>query len=221
MHFFRKTFSKDLESQRLSFQSFWFTLQWSWSRNDSLILLFSRTFAVYTVYSGQKNNNRFALWDAAPGLRMHPTACSSFLSCIIHHLAPPHVSPFCSFEGIFVVRDVVFLFVFQSCMLIWWLSFHFSVDVWSVGCIMAEMVRGSVLFPGTDRILKLKLHPDPPKMPSRLILCLASCSYLCTRWENLPSYQARLMSDVSVGIGFFRWLSWRGVNLFHGRWFHR
>lgn len=27
------------------------------------------------------------------------------------------------------------------------------VDVWSVGCIVAEMVRGSVLFPGTDRIL--------------------------------------------------------------------
>lgn len=27
------------------------------------------------------------------------------------------------------------------------------VDVWSVGCIVAEMIRGSVLFPGTDRIL--------------------------------------------------------------------
>lgn len=27
------------------------------------------------------------------------------------------------------------------------------VDVWSVGCIIAEMIRGSVLFPGTDRIL--------------------------------------------------------------------
>lgn len=28
-----------------------------------------------------------------------------------------------------------------------------AVDVWSVGCIVAEMIRGSVLFPGTDRIL--------------------------------------------------------------------
>lgn len=27
------------------------------------------------------------------------------------------------------------------------------MDVWSVGCIVAEMIRGSVLFPGTDRIL--------------------------------------------------------------------
>lgn len=34
----------------------------------------------------------------------------------------------------------------------------FSVDVWSVGCIMAEMVRGSVLFPGSDRILPLIHH---------------------------------------------------------------
>lgn len=34
-------------------------------------------------------------------------------------------------------------------------SFHFlfSVDMWSVGCIMGEMIKGAVLFPGTDRIL--------------------------------------------------------------------
>lgn len=33
------------------------------------------------------------------------------------------------------------------------ISFLFSVDMWSVGCIMGEMVKGAVLFPGTDRIL--------------------------------------------------------------------
>lgn len=27
------------------------------------------------------------------------------------------------------------------------------VDIWSVGCIMGEMVKGSVIFQGTDRIL--------------------------------------------------------------------
>lgn len=27
-----------------------------------------------------------------------------------------------------------------------------NVDIWSVGCIMGEMIRGSVLFPGTDHI---------------------------------------------------------------------
>lgn len=29
----------------------------------------------------------------------------------------------------------------------------FSVDIWSVGCIMAELLTGRTLFPGTDRIL--------------------------------------------------------------------
>ena len=28
-----------------------------------------------------------------------------------------------------------------------------NVDVWSIGCILGEMIRGSVMFPGTDRIL--------------------------------------------------------------------
>jgi len=33
--------------------------------------------------------------------------------------------------------------------MMWW----FSVDMWSVGCIMAEMLTRKVLFPGQDRIL--------------------------------------------------------------------
>ena len=28
-----------------------------------------------------------------------------------------------------------------------------AVDIWSVGCIMAELLTGRTLFPGTDRIL--------------------------------------------------------------------
>lgn len=31
--------------------------------------------------------------------------------------------------------------------------FIFLVDIWSVGCIMAELLTGRTLFPGTDRIL--------------------------------------------------------------------
>lgn len=31
--------------------------------------------------------------------------------------------------------------------------FFCSVDIWSVGCIMAELLTGRTLFPGTDRIL--------------------------------------------------------------------
>ena len=32
----------------------------------------------------------------------------------------------------------------------------FSVDLWSVGCIMAEMLTGKTLFPGTDRKFLIK-----------------------------------------------------------------
>lgn len=106
-----------------------------------------------------------------------PFACYSFVS---------HTSPhdfffylFCHLMVCSVVVCISFFCFLQPCMLIGWLSFHFSVDVWSVGCIMAEMVRGSVLFPGTDRILEFNISPNPPlpllpsKTPSCLILFLA------------------------------------------------
>ena len=34
-----------------------------------------------------------------------------------------------------------------------WMHYDEKVDMWSVGCIMAELLTGQVLFPGTDRIL--------------------------------------------------------------------
>lgn len=32
--------------------------------------------------------------------------------------------------------------------------YFFPVDIWSVGCIMAEMITGRPLFKGNDRILQ-------------------------------------------------------------------
>uniref|UniRef100_A0A8C9ZDV6 mitogen-activated protein kinase n=1 Tax=Sander lucioperca TaxID=283035 RepID=A0A8C9ZDV6_SANLU len=34
-----------------------------------------------------------------------------------------------------------------------WMHYNMTVDIWSVGCIMAELLTGQTLFPGTDRIL--------------------------------------------------------------------
>lgn len=34
-----------------------------------------------------------------------------------------------------------------------WMHYNQTVDIWSVGCIMAELLTGRTLFPGTDRIL--------------------------------------------------------------------
>uniref|UniRef100_A0A8C5HYP2 mitogen-activated protein kinase n=1 Tax=Gouania willdenowi TaxID=441366 RepID=A0A8C5HYP2_GOUWI len=34
-----------------------------------------------------------------------------------------------------------------------WMHYNMTVDIWSVGCIMAELLTGRTLFPGTDRFL--------------------------------------------------------------------
>lgn len=35
-----------------------------------------------------------------------------------------------------------------------WMHYTNTVDMWSVGCIMAELLTGKTLFPGSDRILQ-------------------------------------------------------------------
>ncbi|KAG2469387.1 MK11 kinase, partial [Polypterus senegalus] len=37
-----------------------------------------------------------------------------------------------------------------------WMHYNQTVDMWSVGCIMAELLRGKVLFPGNDSVDLLK-----------------------------------------------------------------
>lgn len=36
-----------------------------------------------------------------------------------------------------------------------WMHYSQTVDIWSVGCIMAELLTGRTLFPGTDRKISL------------------------------------------------------------------
>nr|CAI5843391.1 unnamed protein product [Callosobruchus analis] len=38
-----------------------------------------------------------------------------------------------------------------------WMHYNQTVDIWSVGCIMAELLTGKTLFPGTDHIHQLNL----------------------------------------------------------------
>ena len=41
---------------------------------------------------------------------------------------------------------------FRSPEVILGMSYSGTVDIWSIGCIFGEMVRGQVLFPGSDHI---------------------------------------------------------------------
>lgn len=79
-----------------------------------------------------------------------------------------------------------------------WMHYNQTVDIWSVGCIMAELLTSRTLFPGTDRILfwltnvvwrswRLPIHVPFLLLPTipilafycalfLLFICLSCCS---------------------------------------------
>uniref|UniRef100_A0A672SLU6 mitogen-activated protein kinase n=1 Tax=Sinocyclocheilus grahami TaxID=75366 RepID=A0A672SLU6_SINGR len=71
-----------------------------------------------------------------------------------------------------------------------WMHYNMTVDIWSVGCIMAELLTGRTLFPGTDHINQLqqimRLTGTPPdslisSMPSHelpFIFYNSECCFL-------------------------------------------
>lgn len=48
-----------------------------------------------------------------------------------------------------------------------WQKYSYAVDIWSVGCILAEMISGETLFPGKDHVHQFTLIAEtlgkPPK----------------------------------------------------------
>uniref|UniRef100_A0A665U0I1 mitogen-activated protein kinase n=1 Tax=Echeneis naucrates TaxID=173247 RepID=A0A665U0I1_ECHNA len=64
-----------------------------------------------------------------------------------------------------------------------WMHYNMTVDIWSVGCIMAELLTGRTLFPGTDHIDQLKLimmlvgTPGPELLMKISSECVSSQSY--------------------------------------------
>uniref|UniRef100_A0A6Q2Y0Z8 mitogen-activated protein kinase n=1 Tax=Esox lucius TaxID=8010 RepID=A0A6Q2Y0Z8_ESOLU len=67
-----------------------------------------------------------------------------------------------------------------------WMHYNMTVDIWSVGCIMAELLTGRTLFPGTDRILLLSLWS--------WLVCV-ELNYI----NSLPSMPKRNFADVFIG----------------------
>ncbi|KAG5831690.1 hypothetical protein ANANG_G00306420 [Anguilla anguilla] len=67
------------------------------------------------------------------------------------------------------------------------MGYQANVDVWSVGCIMAEMVRGSVLFPGSDHIDQWNKVIEQLGTPSQEFMLKLNQS-VRTYVENRPRY---------------------------------
>uniref|UniRef100_A0A8C5ABY6 mitogen-activated protein kinase n=1 Tax=Gadus morhua TaxID=8049 RepID=A0A8C5ABY6_GADMO len=70
-----------------------------------------------------------------------------------------------------------------------WMHYNMTVDIWSVGCIMAELLTGRTLFPGTDRILSA--------------LCVCTLVFFFSQARNyinsLPQMPKRNFTDVFIG----------------------
>uniref|UniRef100_A0A673WUR1 Stress-activated protein kinase JNK n=2 Tax=Salmo trutta TaxID=8032 RepID=A0A673WUR1_SALTR len=67
------------------------------------------------------------------------------------------------------------------------MGYQANVDVWSVGCIVAEMVRGSVLFPGSDHIDQWNKVIEQLGTPPQEFLMKLNQS-VRTYVENRPRY---------------------------------
>ncbi|KAK6187963.1 hypothetical protein SNE40_005878 [Patella caerulea] len=50
------------------------------------------------------------------------------------------------------------------------MGYQANVDIWSVGCIMAELIRGNVMFPGTDHIDQWNKIIEQLGTPSQLFM---------------------------------------------------
>lgn len=80
-----------------------------------------------------------------------------------------------------------------------WMHYNQTVDIWSVGCIMAELITGRTLFPGTDHIHQLNLimeilgTPNPEFM--RKISSDSARNYIL----SLPPLKRRDFKEVFRG----------------------
>jgi len=88
-----------------------------------------------------------------------------------------------------------------------WMHYHQTVDMWSVGCIMAEMLTGRTLFPGADHIDQLTriltLCGTPTEGTLNKITSEEARNYI----RSLPSMPRKSFSE------FFRGASAMAIDL--------
>ncbi|XP_069545005.1 mitogen-activated protein kinase 14A isoform X1 [Brachyistius frenatus] len=80
-----------------------------------------------------------------------------------------------------------------------WMHYNMTVDIWSVGCIMAELLTGRTLFPGTDHIDQLKLIMMLVGRPGPELLMKISSDSARNYISSLPQMPKRNFADVFIG----------------------
>ncbi|KAA0720724.1 Mitogen-activated protein kinase 11 [Triplophysa tibetana] len=67
-----------------------------------------------------------------------------------------------------------------------WMHYNQTVDIWSVGCIMGELLKGKVLFPGNDYIDQLKRIMEVVGTPTAEVLKKISSEHAQKYIQSLP-----------------------------------
>lgn len=80
-----------------------------------------------------------------------------------------------------------------------WMHYSQNVDVWSVGCIMAELLTGKTLFPGTDHIDQLTRIMGVCGTPSEELLRKIQSDEARSYIRSLPSMEKKDFNRVFHG----------------------
>uniref|UniRef100_A0A8C4QKR4 mitogen-activated protein kinase n=1 Tax=Eptatretus burgeri TaxID=7764 RepID=A0A8C4QKR4_EPTBU len=80
-----------------------------------------------------------------------------------------------------------------------WMHYNQTVDIWSVGCIMAELLTGRTLFPGNDYIDQLKLIMQLVGTPTKELMGKISSESARNYIQSLTVMQKIDFRDVFLG----------------------
>ncbi|KAL1131442.1 hypothetical protein AAG570_011059 [Ranatra chinensis] len=80
-----------------------------------------------------------------------------------------------------------------------WMHYNQTVDIWSVGCIMAELLTGRTLFPGTDHIHQLNLIMEILGTPNADFMKKISSESARLYIQSLPLMKKKDFNSVFKG----------------------
>lgn len=80
-----------------------------------------------------------------------------------------------------------------------WMHYNQTVDIWSVGCIMAELITGKTLFPGSDHIDQLLRIMTICGTPDEEFMAKITSEEAKNYLKTLPVMKKRNLKDILKG----------------------
>ena len=74
--------------------------------------------------------------------------------------------------------------------------YTYGVDMWSIGCILGELIGGKPMFPGTSTLNQLERIIEVTGQPSAPDIAATKSQYAATMMESLPKSRARRLEDL-------------------------